>query len=529
MFRKKIIWLALLSILPISLTAIASNAQMLIDRAHYWNKLGRSDLAQLAWQELLVLEPGNAEARVAIAQDQTRTLSESSKPTAGESTTDIRVSESVRTVADYAPHGLTALAIKNESEVAEPGGSLVASDNPSRQELLERAKYWDSRGRADLAAKVRNQYKLGDTKQPDKAVNAPSLSDDGASNNHQQNIARREAAISTEPNADAALVWLNQPPEKRALPSESPGQSAQNTSEMVPAKPSSQQLNERAQYWENRGRSDLADQARNSGKSSESGVITAPVLVTPVVSAIRPVTPTTTDVPGMDRGRENTQMLAVAPPTRQELNDNAQYWESRGRSDLAEQIRQKVQMMESAQASSSSARAGRGTAPGKSEYAEKTIINQYVEKTSLEDELLKNHNSLKARLDLAQIYRSAGEMAKARVLIEGVLISHPDLPEALYASAALYAEQRLWPETLHVLEKISPVSRTAEMAKLQKIAWAHAQIDRADALVRQGNSAEAEVLLRQVAAELAVNFNRMHLPEPPPLWKSTTGVVKMKR
>ncbi|MDP1941213.1 MAG: hypothetical protein Q8K54_11295, partial [Gallionella sp.] len=97
------------------------------------------------------------------------------------------------------------------------------------------------------------------------------------------------------------------------------------------------------------------------------------------------------------------------------------------------------------------------------------------------------------------------------------------------ASAQLYATQRLWWETLHTLDKISPVSRTTEMGKLQKMAWAHVQIDRADALVRQGNNAEAELLLRQVAAELAVNYNQTRQPEPPPLWKSAAPKAKKSK
>jgi uncharacterized protein HemY len=152
--------------------------------------------------------------------------------------------------------------------------------------------------------------------------------------------------------------------------------------------------------------------------------------------------------------------------------------------------------------------------------ARKTAGASDATRSALEDSLLRNPDSLKSRLDLGQIYRSTGEISRARAQIDSVLSVNPDLPEAIFASAQVYSDQHLWWETLHTLEKISPASRTGEMARLQKTAWAHVQIDRADALVRQGNNADAEVLLRRVAVELAVNYNQEIQPEPPELWKN---------
>ncbi|MCX7192891.1 MAG: hypothetical protein NTY60_04610, partial [Proteobacteria bacterium] len=68
MFSKKIIWLCILAVLPLSLPVEAADAQLLIDRAHYWSKLGRSELAVFAWQDLLLVEPDNAEALAALSQ-----------------------------------------------------------------------------------------------------------------------------------------------------------------------------------------------------------------------------------------------------------------------------------------------------------------------------------------------------------------------------------------------------------------------------------------------------------------------------
>lgn len=219
---------------------------------------------------------------------------------------------------------------------------------------------------------------------------------------------------------------------------------------------------------------------------------------------------------------EDEKTLPTVPLSRQSLDENAQYWESRGRTDLAEQIRQQLQR--------SSLPENRVERAGVLRHdSEKIVNNQSVEKSSLEDSLLKNPNNLKARLDLAQIYRSTGELSKARSLIESVLASHPDMPEALLASALLFAEQHLWPETLFVLEKVAPVARNAEMAKLQKMAWAHVQLDRADALLRRGDNIEAELLLRRIAAELAINSRQQALPEPPALWNSAPRKQKKSK
>ncbi|OGT28920.1 MAG: hypothetical protein A3K00_01585 [Gallionellales bacterium RIFOXYD2_FULL_52_7] len=42
---------------------------------------------------------------------------------------------------------------------AEEGGSLQSNETPSDIELQARAKYWDSRGRADLADKERSRIR----------------------------------------------------------------------------------------------------------------------------------------------------------------------------------------------------------------------------------------------------------------------------------------------------------------------------------------------------------------------------------
>jgi tetratricopeptide (TPR) repeat protein len=311
------------------------------------------------------------------------------------------------------------------------GGSLLINRKPSQQELIDRAAYWDSRGRSDLANNIRKQLTLTEPKQFESPDNAASSG--------------RNSANFTSAVKPAAAVTPVRPEAIVSLP-------AAVVDRVITAQP-------------------------GAGGDAPSG---AP---------------------------DRTQ--AVATPSRQELNERAQYWEARGRSDLAEQIRQKLQVLEAAPVPDGVVRQARKTA-GASDAT----------RSALEDSLLRNPDSLKSRLDLGQIYRSTGEISRARAQIDSVLSVNPDLPEAIFASAQVYSDQHLWWETLHTLEKISPASRTGEMARLQKTAWAHVQIDRADALVRQGNNADAEVLLRRVAVELAVNYNQEIQPEPPELWKN---------
>lgn len=376
-----------------------------------------------------------------------------------------------------------------------PGGPLQANEKPSREALLERAAYWESHGRSDLAEKIRSRLPaepkhvaVPPGRHPAQLVNAAPLTPP-----QQPSPPRESAAVEPVSSVTSAQAEKSAPelrPETVAPVS----------------KPAKLDAEASAQYWEAHGRSDLADKALGTGSEPKIAA-----------KAIMPAVKNKVAESGVATAETER---AAEKPSRQDLDERAQYWEAHGRTDLAAQLRQKLQATEPRQVSSRTER--RDTPP--------RADSQDAARSALEDSLLKNPNGLKARLDLAQIYRSSGEYAKSRVQIESVLASNPDLPEALYASAQLYAEQRLWMETMHTLEKVNPVSRTSEMTRLQKTAWAHLQIDRADALVRQGRNLEAEVLLRQVAAELAVNDNQNVQVEPPPLWKNAaTKAVKSRR
>jgi tetratricopeptide (TPR) repeat protein len=380
---------------------------------------------------------------------------------------------------------------RSVSSATEPDAKQTQTD------LEERNRYWDAHGRSDLVTQT--------TKPP------------------MQDVKKAVEPVSREVKSAAA-----ESPLKKSADN-SQADSTENGIGFVSANPTRHELDERAKYWAARGRTDISAKVQIAEPKADSPVrpvvthvarpaapvrtVAAPVVATvaaPVAERVRSVTRTTA-------GESEQAGSEMAKPTSQELDDGAQYWEARGRSDLASQLRQKLQTLEPRHAT-----LPRNAVQAPAIDVEKTKYNQSIAKTALEDALVKNPGSTQARLDLAQIYQGAGEFNKARGLIDGVLAGSPDQPAALYSSAQLYAEQRLWRETLFTLEKISPVSRNDEMGKLQKTAWAHVQIDRADAMVRQGNNREAELLLRQVAVELAVNYNQSEPPQTPSLWKSVT-------
>jgi len=433
--------------------------------------------------------------------------------------------------------------------------STLASDNETSQQVLERAKYWDEHGRPDLAEQVRSQLHQpvsADKQKSIPVVNAypeeisytqvsgrvfPVRTDGGAAAVvTDSNVGTTPANTLTQDDVRPALQMNTR--SVAALPEKS---QIQPSSEL-----SSQELLDRANYWDQHGRSDLADDLRS--QLHQAAPVQREREVTRLARPEQSHSPVPTNVQRV--GRDETlrahnrlddggaattttersvraapsiiQPARLAPATSDELRDQARYWEDRGRQDLSDQIRVKL---ESEESSMRTARQTMPTATRQNTVA--SPLNQDAGRSALENSLLNNPNSAPSRLDLAQIYRSSGEMDKARVQINSVLSMRPDAPDALYASAQLYADQRMWRETLDTLEKVSPASRNTEMGRLQKTAWAHVQIDRADNLVKLGKNAEAEVLLRRVAVELEVNYRQTPLAEPPPLWK--TGQLPQKK
>jgi predicted Zn-dependent protease len=117
---------------------------------------------------------------------------------------------------------------------------------------------------------------------------------------------------------------------------------------------------------------------------------------------------------------------------------------------------------------------------------------------ALEQGLLAAPNDPWIRVDLAKLYQRQGRTAEARSLIDGLVDTYPDMPDALYASALLSADQQQWWDAINTMERIPEHSRTREMGLFQKRLWVHVQCDRATVLGRQGQIGAAQDILRQV-------------------------------
>ena len=116
----------------------------------------------------------------------------------------------------------------------------------------------------------------------------------------------------------------------------------------------------------------------------------------------------------------------------------------------------------------------------------------------LEDALLWDPTSPWLRLELGRLYEAAGALADARAVVDGLLVSNPNMPSALYASALMSAEAEDWLGGLDQLERIPVASRTKEMLALQRRLWVRAQAERASVLARSGQVTQARQLLREV-------------------------------
>lgn len=118
----------------------------------------------------------------------------------------------------------------------------------------------------------------------------------------------------------------------------------------------------------------------------------------------------------------------------------------------------------------------------------------------LEEALLWDPNSPWLRLELARLYHRSGATNEAFGLMDGLLQSRPDMPDALHAAALMSAEAKEFTLALAMLEKIPVNSRTREMAELQRKMWVRAQVSKADVLAKMGQTALAMGTLDQALA-----------------------------
>jgi predicted Zn-dependent protease len=113
-----------------------------------------------------------------------------------------------------------------------------------------------------------------------------------------------------------------------------------------------------------------------------------------------------------------------------------------------------------------------------------------------EDALLNKPDDPWLRLDLARIYVREGAVANARSMMDGLLATHPDMTDALYASALLSAETQDWSTGLAQLERIPVAQRTDAMATLQHRLWVHQQAELATRMAKSGQTQQALATLR---------------------------------
>jgi cellulose synthase operon protein C len=122
-----------------------------------------------------------------------------------------------------------------------------------------------------------------------------------------------------------------------------------------------------------------------------------------------------------------------------------------------------------------------------------------------EDALLSNPDDPWLRLDLARIYVRQGAIANARSMMDGLVAAHPEMIDALYASALLSAETEDWSAGLAQLDRIAPAQRTDAMTTLQHRLWVHQQANLAIQMAKSGQTQQAYATLRAAEPVAAGN------------------------
>lgn len=121
--------------------------------------------------------------------------------------------------------------------------------------------------------------------------------------------------------------------------------------------------------------------------------------------------------------------------------------------------------------------------------------------TALEEAVLSDPGNAWVRLDLAHVYVELGATRYAQGLIDTLLASNPDMPDALYLRALIAARAQDWAGVLASAARIPPQLRTSEMSALHRRAWVHSQAAHAGELARQGQPEAALAALEGVTPE----------------------------
>ncbi|WP_175942072.1 cellulose synthase subunit BcsC-related outer membrane protein [Caballeronia sp. BCC1704] len=126
-----------------------------------------------------------------------------------------------------------------------------------------------------------------------------------------------------------------------------------------------------------------------------------------------------------------------------------------------------------------------------------------------EDALLNMPDDPWLRLDLARIYVRQGAVGNARSMMDGLLATHPDMTDALYASALLSAETQDWSAGLAQLDRVPQAKRTSAMTALQHRLWVHQQAELATRAAAAGQNPQAFAILRRAEPVAAGNAELM--------------------
>lgn len=372
---------------------------------------------------------------------------------------------------------------------------VVASvDVPSRSRE-DRAEYWSVRGRPDLA--------------------------------EQSATGQIAKARNSTDSAGFVLVGDSAALSDIVMPPQSAGDQREGAL-IAGVKLAQTDRRQQANYWRQHGRSDLSEAL------TEQSYLAAYSRESPVVSprdanVVARLHVTDEDVRGeampmprtLPQNYATSSLLDQKRPLgtvdsflaeesrafRRDSAGSAEYWQRRGRPDLAAQLRPQLQS-DLQPHPLVTRQTGQFVGDGSTSTVVQSLSNYPVNAGI----------RLKLTSELSNLPAQRGV----------VRFSPPDLSGALFAIAQVYVDQQMWRFALQTLERISPVSRSPEIERLQRTVWAQVQIERADILVRQGRNADAQVLLKRVASELVINSNSANLADPPPLWGSG-GLNRQRR
>jgi tetratricopeptide (TPR) repeat protein len=119
-------------------------------------------------------------------------------------------------------------------------------------------------------------------------------------------------------------------------------------------------------------------------------------------------------------------------------------------------------------------------------------------RAALEDALRIDPNDPWARFALARVYVAMGAITEARSLVDGLLVSQPNNPDALYTSALLSVQLDELPKAQASLARIPQNARNADINRLLRDVDFNLQLQQIKALTDSGQRQEARVFLNRI-------------------------------